>query len=428
MPSSTTQEPWVGCYLDQAPCGSICCASGQYCEFNGQCVALSSTTSRTHPTRNTQSTTTHNVTSSTLDTVVDSTPTAAATSGMATPTSKSTLIGAIKSALAEPSSTTDTVPSTITFMAAQPTVVGATNSEIGHHGSSSESTTGIIIGVLLGLLFMIIVGARIKLYGWRFLGPFGTHLLIILGLRPKGKNKRRKRHSEETGGTTTEDSSGWEGRRTRSASPMGREQPRASRQALYEPPQRRAQTRRSRQRNAGEKTQMTATERCQEWVRSWTRSASPMHWAAYSDQLAIHEQILHGPSLPRSPTSRYATNLGLILLSQPDEESHSDVDIVFVHGLTGNSHMTWLHEQSQVHWPTALLGRSLMEEGVGARIFAFGYNANILNVMGPASQNRIGSHAINLVGALAGRRERSTSVSSPIDSVSPPLARTSPTC
>ena len=80
--------------------------------------------------------------------------------------------------------------------------------------------------------------------------------------------------------------------------------------------------------------------------------------------------------------------------------------IVFIHGLTGDSDRTWLHEESGVFWPVDFLTRDIPN----ARILAFAYDADVVNLRGPVSQNRISNHATNLLGELARLREKSDSV------------------
>jgi pimeloyl-ACP methyl ester carboxylesterase len=98
-------------------------------------------------------------------------------------------------------------------------------------------------------------------------------------------------------------------------------------------------------------------------------------------------------------------NLGIQILCEPPNGSAAIVDIVFVHGLTGNAYNTWLEEDSQVHWPSQLLREDLQD----ARILSFGYDANVVHWFSAASVNRIGNHAEALLGALVRRRERTDS-------------------
>jgi pimeloyl-ACP methyl ester carboxylesterase len=78
------------------------------------------------------------------------------------------------------------------------------------------------------------------------------------------------------------------------------------------------------------------------------------------------------------------------------------VDIVFVHGLTGNAYNTWLHQKTGVHWPSELLGQDIPD----ARILSFGYDADIVNFWTPASNNGLSNHAENMVGRLVRKREK----------------------
>jgi hypothetical protein len=60
-----------------------------------------------------------------------------------------------------------------------------------------------------------------------------------------------------------------------------------------------------------------------------------------------------------------------------------------------------------MHWPSTLLGDDIEV----ARILSFGYDADVAQIWGVTSQNRINNHAENMLGALAGLRERTGSVS-----------------
>ncbi|KAF2624952.1 hypothetical protein BU25DRAFT_460776 [Macroventuria anomochaeta] len=48
-------------------------------------------------------------------------------------------------------------------------------------------------------------------------------------------------------------------------------------------------------------------------------------------------------------------------------------DIVFVHGLTRNSHSTWYSKKAKVHWPSDLLKEDMPD----CRTYMFGYDADI---------------------------------------------------
>ncbi|PKY04955.1 hypothetical protein P168DRAFT_304062 [Aspergillus campestris IBT 28561] len=78
-----------------------------------------------------------------------------------------------------------------------------------------------------------------------------------------------------------------------------------------------------------------------------------------------------------------------------------DVDIVFLHGLTGRADKTFFHTKTQKYWPVNLLRRDLPN----ARILSFGYHADLGRSFRPVGQNTLESHASNLVNDLARVRE-----------------------
>jgi hypothetical protein len=94
---------------------------------------------------------------------------------------------------------------------------------------------------------------------------------------------------------------------------------------------------------------------------------------------------------------------GLRILHEPPEPL---VDIIFVHGLTGNSYDTWLEMRSGIYWPVQLFSKDVPD----ARIMAFGYDADVTKFLGPVGQNNIRDHASNLLGDLAARRAEDDSV------------------
>ena len=114
----------------------------------------------------------------------------------------------------------------------------------------------------------------------------------------------------------------------------------------------------------------------------------------------------HDPHQHPPPLTASTQTLGLKILHEPTQAVVAIVDIVFIHGLTGNSYRTWSHEGSGVHWPMQLLPQDFPD----ARIMTFGYDADVLKFWDPVSSNRISNHAENLVGALARLRERTDTV------------------
>ncbi|CAD6573262.1 MAG: hypothetical protein ASARMPREDX12_005928 [Alectoria sarmentosa] len=105
------------------------------------------------------------------------------------------------------------------------------------------------------------------------------------------------------------------------------------------------------------------------------------------------------------PPPHLNQRLGLRVLHEPLDPSVAVVDIVFVHGLTGDPAGTWIHPGSGTYWPATLLSLDIPN----SRILSFGYDADVVNFWSPVSQNRVGNHALNLLGGLTGLREETNS-------------------
>ena len=130
---------------------------------------------------------------------------------------------------------------------------------------------------------------------------------------------------------------------------------------------------------------------------------------------SLSEASLDSPKPVRSfasavfaPPIGKGPNIGLTKLHEPEDHNSAIVDIVFVHGLTGNAYSTWLHQdkETKTYWPYDLLPKDYPD----ARILAFGYDADITQFWGPASSNRVGNHAENLLGALSRLRAKTNTV------------------
>jgi hypothetical protein len=89
---------------------------------------------------------------------------------------------------------------------------------------------------------------------------------------------------------------------------------------------------------------------------------------------------------------------GIEVLSDPQ---HAIVDIVFVHGLTGDRRRTWTHPDTLTFWPKDLLSTHVPK----ARILTFGYDAYIIRRQGQVSTNRLADHSLDLLNALASSRQ-----------------------
>ncbi|KFX98351.1 hypothetical protein O988_04393 [Pseudogymnoascus sp. VKM F-3808] len=102
-----------------------------------------------------------------------------------------------------------------------------------------------------------------------------------------------------------------------------------------------------------------------------------------------------GPSVPKPKSSN--EDFGLSIVVPLDK---AQVDIVFVHGLTGHREGTWTAGGQDEPWFKSLLPKDLPT----ARIMTYGYDANVANFIGVAGQNTVREHARNLVNELAARR------------------------
>ncbi|KAL7272923.1 hypothetical protein RUND412_004244 [Rhizina undulata] len=91
------------------------------------------------------------------------------------------------------------------------------------------------------------------------------------------------------------------------------------------------------------------------------------------------------------------------------ENTNAAVDIVFIHGLTGDRTATWTASNG-VCWPRDLLPKTVPE----ARVIMFGYDADVANFWNPASQNTVNDHANALVNGLGMLREKDKTSDRPL--------------
>lgn len=82
-----------------------------------------------------------------------------------------------------------------------------------------------------------------------------------------------------------------------------------------------------------------------------------------------------------------------------DPGSKAIIDIVFVHGLTGDRERTWTPESSNTPWPKAYLPQAISD----ARIMTFGYDAYIVRAS-VASANTLRHHAEDFLNCLVSKR------------------------
>jgi len=79
----------------------------------------------------------------------------------------------------------------------------------------------------------------------------------------------------------------------------------------------------------------------------------------------------------------------------------ADLDIVFVHGLTGSAFGTWFHKSTEVHWPRDLIKKDMPN----ARVMTFGYDVDVARWWQHTAQDGISGYANDLLGKLARKRQ-----------------------
>ena len=157
----------LSCHTDlgEKPCGSICCASGQVCQYQGQCIASGG----------------NDVSSSYLASV------------MATPAAGSPYFRPTTATTATVTST-GSVTTTVPYGTPSPTTssggsAAGMQSTTSNNGLSGGQIAGIVIGVLLGILLLLIICGCLC-----FRGLLDT-VLAFFGLGPR--RRRREEIIEE---------------------------------------------------------------------------------------------------------------------------------------------------------------------------------------------------------------------------------------
>jgi hypothetical protein len=87
----------------------------------------------------------------------------------------------------------------------------------------------------------------------------------------------------------------------------------------------------------------------------------------------------------------------------------ADVDVCFVHGLTGNRESTWTFDGQAQPWPKILLPNDLSK----ARLLSWGYDAYFIRTT-TAGTNRLVDHAVNMLHDLTTDRRKHNAGSRPI--------------
>ena len=113
------------------------------------------------------------------------------------------------------------------------------------------------------------------------------------------------------------------------------------------------------------------------------------------------------PNSSRAPTGETSSagdtvtvgTRGLRILKPPDDQTHDVVDIIFIHGLNGDSERTWKHTKG-VYWPIDLLPKDIPN----ARILSYGYNADVAKLFGNVGHGTLRDHAATFVTELGSFR------------------------
>ncbi|KAL4779920.1 hypothetical protein BJX76DRAFT_339380 [Aspergillus varians] len=88
----------------------------------------------------------------------------------------------------------------------------------------------------------------------------------------------------------------------------------------------------------------------------------------------------------------------LEIIYEPRHGRPVDMNIVFIHGLSGNSRSTWTHEDTSTFWPEDMLPR----EFPYCRVLTYSYAADLMDFFPKAAARRksIDDHSTDLIEAL----------------------------
>ena len=166
--------------MNESPCGTICCAVGQYCAYAGQCAASNGNSG---------------LSSSYLNSIVPTTAAATNTAFIRPTTSVATTV-----------TSTGSMTTTVPFMTASASATSAssaagTASATANNGLSGGAIAGIVIGVLAGLLFLLFLCAFFCFKG------LIDGVLSFFGLRNRKRRsnvvveeERYSHHGRQSGG------------------------------------------------------------------------------------------------------------------------------------------------------------------------------------------------------------------------------------
>ena len=106
---------------------------------------------------------------------------------------------------------------------------------------------------------------------------------------------------------------------------------------------------------------------------------------------------------------------GTVVLFDSTTGDDSGVDIVFVHGLRGNSLLTW--SKHDICWPRDLLKEDITEASLECRVVTWGYDSRVAHMLEYVSQESIFGHAETLLGDLSRLRSGKVLLQSDLHSV-----------